>query len=58
MKVGRVGYYLPFALIGSIMITIANGIISTLSPTTSTGKWIGYQIIHGVGRGLGMQMVS
>ncbi|OTB10378.1 hypothetical protein K445DRAFT_70393 [Daldinia sp. EC12] len=54
--VGRVGYYLPFALIGAVMVTIANGILSTLSPTTSTGKWIGYQIIHGVGRGLGMQM--
>ncbi|KAI0104436.1 putative MFS multidrug transporter [Daldinia grandis] len=54
--VGRVGYYLPFALIAAVMVTIANGILSTLSPTTSTGKWIGYQIIHGVGRGLGMQM--
>ncbi|KAF3054874.1 putative HC-toxin efflux carrier TOXA [Daldinia childiae] len=54
--VGRVGYYLPFSLIGAVMVTIANGILSTLSPTTSTGEWIGYQIIHGVGRGLGMQM--
>ncbi|KAI0843905.1 putative MFS multidrug transporter [Daldinia vernicosa] len=54
--VGKVGYYLPFSLIGAAMVTIANGILSTLSPTTSTGEWIGYQIIHGVGRGLGMQM--
>lgn len=28
-----------------------------LAPDTSAGKWIGYQIILGVGRGLGMQMV-
>ena len=39
------------------MIAAANGLLSTLSPGTSTGKWIGYQIILGTGRGLGMQMV-
>ncbi|KAI1642322.1 putative MFS multidrug transporter [Daldinia loculata] len=54
--VGRVGYYLPFSLIAAVMVTIANGILSTLSPTTSIGEWVGYQVIHGVGRGLGMQM--
>ncbi|KAG0650485.1 Efflux pump mlcE [Hyphodiscus hymeniophilus] len=55
--VGRTGYYLPYILIGSIMVAISTGLLSTLSPTTSTGKWIGYQIIGGAGRGLGMQVV-
>ncbi|KAL9107000.1 MAG: hypothetical protein Q9227_008036 [Pyrenula ochraceoflavens] len=54
--VGRLGYYLPWIIVGAVMMAIANGTLSTLSPGTSSGKWIGYQIILGVGRGLGMQM--
>lgn len=38
-------------------MSISNGLISTFSPITSLGKWIGYQIFLGVGRGIGMQMV-
>ncbi|KAL9063634.1 MAG: hypothetical protein Q9157_008152 [Trypethelium eluteriae] len=56
MLVGRLGYYLPFTIMMAIMVAVANGVLSTLSPGTSTGKWIGYQIILGVGRGLGLQM--
>ncbi|KAK8080295.1 MFS multidrug transporter [Apiospora hydei] len=52
---GRVGYYLPFSLIGAILVSISNGLLSTLSPATSTAKWIGYQILGGAGRGIGMQ---
>jgi hypothetical protein len=33
-------------------------LISTLISTSSTGKWVGYQIIAGVGRGLAFQMAS
>ncbi|MCJ1399411.1 hypothetical protein MMC11_002613 [Xylographa trunciseda] len=58
MLVGRIGYYLPFMIISSIMGAIASGLLSTLSPGTSVGKWIGYQILLGVGRGLGFQIVS
>jgi hypothetical protein len=36
-------------------MSIANGLLSTLSPSTSTAKWVGYQILLGVGRGLGTQ---
>ena len=56
--VGKLGYYLPFSVLGALLAAIANGLFSTLSPGTSTGKWVGYQIIGGVGRGLGMQPVS
>lgn len=56
--VGKIGYYLPFSVAGSVLIAIGNGLLSTLSPSTSTGKWIGYQIILGVGRGIGLQMVK
>ncbi|KAH7333047.1 putative MFS multidrug transporter [Rhexocercosporidium sp. MPI-PUGE-AT-0058] len=53
--IGKVGYYLPFIVVGSMLVSISNGLLSTLSPETSTGKWVGYQIIGGIGRGLGMQ---
>ncbi|KAG4032389.1 hypothetical protein MFRU_007g02930 [Monilinia fructicola] len=53
---GKLGYYLPFALIGSALVAIGNGLLATLLPETSTGKWIGYQIISGAGRGLALQI--
>ena len=32
--------------------------MSLFTPRTSMGKWIGYQIIAGVGRGCAFQMVK
>lgn len=57
LAVGRTGYYLPWAVGGTGLTSISFGLLSTLNPTTSLGKWIGYQIIGGVGRGCSMQMV-
>ncbi|RHZ62631.1 hypothetical protein CDV55_106177 [Aspergillus turcosus] len=56
VAVTRMGYYLPFVVASSIITTVGHGMLSTLSPSSSTGKWIGYQIIVGFGRGLGLQM--
>ncbi|KAF1974319.1 putative MFS multidrug transporter [Bimuria novae-zelandiae CBS 107.79] len=53
---GVVGYYIPVALFASMLLSVGSGLISTFQPHTSTGKWIGYQILYGVGRGLGLQM--
>ncbi|KAI7978553.1 hypothetical protein EIK77_001176 [Talaromyces pinophilus] len=44
------------ALASSSISSVALGLLSTLNPTTSAGKWIGYQILLGFSRGLGMQM--
>lgn len=38
------------------MWCISGGLISTFALHTSTGRWIGYQILMGFGRGLGMQI--
>jgi hypothetical protein len=38
------------------MVSIAGGLLSTLKPDSSNGKWIGYQILSGLGRGCGLQM--
>lgn len=41
-----------------VLNAIACGLLSLLSPTTPTSKWVGYQILLGIGRGLGMSVVS
>ncbi|KAF9766434.1 hypothetical protein IL306_001169 [Fusarium sp. DS 682] len=53
--VGRLGYYTPFTMLSSCLMPIGAGLISTFKVDTSTGKWIGYQIILGFGIGLGLQ---
>ena len=55
--VQRLGYYLPFSVAGAVLTAIGSGLISTYTPHTSTGQWIGYQVILGAGRGFIMQMV-
>lgn len=56
--VQKIGYYLPNILTGTSLTTIAYGLYSTLSPVTSVGKWIGYQIIGGAGNGSAAPGVS
>ncbi|KAH1671062.1 hypothetical protein KXV68_004814 [Aspergillus fumigatus] len=52
---GRIGYYLPFAVLGGILNSVGCGLLSTLSPTTPTRDWAGYQALIGFGRGAAMQ---
>ena len=52
------GYYLPWVLLGSAIATIAYGLMSTLSPTTTFGQWFGYLCLYGIGSGLGNSAVS
>ncbi|PQE27250.1 MFS multidrug transporter protein [Rutstroemia sp. NJR-2017a WRK4] len=54
--VNRVGYTIPVALFASVLLSVGCGLFGTFSPSTPVGKWIGYQILYGVGRGLGIQM--
>ncbi|GJC83371.1 efflux pump roqT [Colletotrichum liriopes] len=49
------GYYTPFMLLSSVLMSVGYGLISTFSPETSSAMWIGYQIIAGAGVGVGMQ---
>jgi hypothetical protein len=50
-----VGYYTPFMILGTIMISIGFGLMTKFHPDTSKPVWIGYQIIAGAGVGFGMQ---
>ena len=39
-----------------ILTSIASGLLTTLQTDTGTGKWIGYQILYGVGAGAALQI--
>lgn len=51
----KTGYYTPGMLATPILASVGAGLISTWTPSTSTGQWMGYQILFGAGIGLGMQ---
>ncbi|KAK4167865.1 major facilitator superfamily domain-containing protein [Cladorrhinum sp. PSN259] len=56
LLVSKLGYYLPWSVGAGMLLTVGCGLISTYGPDTSLSKWIGYQAILGMGRGLGMQI--
>jgi hypothetical protein len=51
----RIGYLLPLGLFGNTFASIAAGLMTSLQPNTGIGKWIGYQILGGIGRGVSTQ---
>jgi hypothetical protein len=51
-----VGYYLPFAVASAVILCIGNGLFTTFSVHTAVVAWAGYQVLVGIGRGLGMQI--
>lgn len=50
-----IGYYTPWMILSSIMMSIGVGLMSTWTVGTGHQQWIGYQIIYGFGVGFGMQ---
>ncbi|KAL6915954.1 hypothetical protein ACHAPO_005406 [Fusarium lateritium] len=50
------GRYQPLLIGGAAIATIGAGLLYLLDIDTSTGKWIGYQIVAGVGWGLAFQI--
>ncbi|KAJ7432390.1 ABC transporter [Mycena latifolia] len=53
--VGKFGYYWPFLLCAPLFLAVGSGLLYTLSTGTSSSRIIGYQILAGVGTGMGMQ---
>ncbi len=56
--VTRLGYYTPFMIANSVIMSIGAGLITTWTPDTGSSKWIAYQFVFGFGLGLGMQQAS
>ncbi|KAJ7160168.1 ABC transporter [Mycena filopes] len=53
--VGQWGYYWPFLVGSPVFLAIGSGLLYTLSTTTTASALVGFQILAGVGLGLGMQ---
>ncbi|GMF77469.1 unnamed protein product [Aspergillus oryzae] len=54
--ISMTGYPAPFVISGAAVGTIGCGLLYTFNIGTSTDKWIGYQILAGVGNGFGVQV--
>ena len=50
-----IGYYTPWMIASSILMSVGVGLLSTWNVNTGHQRWIGYQIIYGFGVGFGMQ---
>ncbi|KAH8811527.1 putative efflux pump antibiotic resistance protein [Xylogone sp. PMI_703] len=50
-----IGYYTPVMVIGSVLVAVGAGLITTFKVDTSTAKWAIYQILFGAGAGLAFQ---
>ena len=54
--IGRIGYFQPFLILGSLLATVGAGLIYSLDIGSSVGHYIGYQILFGTGLGIAIQI--
>ncbi|KAF3760414.1 MFS general substrate transporter [Cryphonectria parasitica EP155] len=54
--VQKTGFVIPYSLFSTSVTATATGLFAIFSPTTSTGIWVGLQLLAGVARGCGLQM--
>ncbi|OQE20272.1 hypothetical protein PENFLA_c017G02459 [Penicillium flavigenum] len=46
--INHIGYYTPFMISGSVLMSIGAGFMTIFTPHISEGQWIGYQILWAV----------
>ncbi|GJC93377.1 Major facilitator superfamily transporter [Colletotrichum higginsianum IMI 349063] len=51
----RLGYYTPVMLLGTCILAVGAGLLTTLQVHTGAAKWAGYQVIYGIGMGMSFQ---
>lgn len=51
VTLSKFGYPQPFLLVGGVLTAIGSGLLYTLEVDTGSGKWIGYQLLAGIGIG-------
>ncbi|CAK3779575.1 major facilitator superfamily transporter [Lecanosticta acicola] len=54
--ISKTGISTPLLPIGSAITTVAAGLLYTLDMGTGSGKWIGYQLLAGIGYGISFQV--
>ena len=52
ITIGMIELFDPFLILGTILSTVASGLMMTLQPDSSSSAWIGYQAMAGIGLGL------
>jgi MFS family permease len=55
LLVNILGYYTPLMFIGSTFLTVGSGLCTMFTVGSGNPQWIGYQVIIGIGAGLGFQ---
>ncbi|KAJ7442371.1 major facilitator superfamily domain-containing protein [Mycena galericulata] len=53
--VGQIGYYWHFLVCAPVFLAIGSGLLYTLSTSSSSATIVGFQILVGIGTGMGMQ---
>lgn len=56
IAVTNIGYYTPFMIATSIFMAVGAGLMSTFTVDSGAGAWIGYQILFGIGLGMGADL--
>ncbi|KAH8889467.1 MFS general substrate transporter [Thozetella sp. PMI_491] len=51
----KIGYAIPFAILGAVLATIGTGLFTLFTPNTPTSMWIGFEVLQGLGRGFAVQ---
>lgn len=54
----KLGYYVPSMLLCPAIMAVGEGLLSSMSSTTPSSRWIAYQFLTGFGLGFGMQTVN
>ncbi|KAK3318234.1 major facilitator superfamily domain-containing protein [Apodospora peruviana] len=57
-SVSKLGYYTPFLILCSVIMSIGAGLLMTFKVDTPQPVWIGYQVVFGFGIGLGQQQAG
>lgn len=47
-----IGYYTPLMILGSVLMALGFGFLTTFNPNTGYAAWIGWQVAIGLGGGL------
>ncbi|CAJ2512383.1 Uu.00g053980.m01.CDS01 [Anthostomella pinea] len=54
----RIGYYVPAMILSPSLLAVGQGLMSTLRVGEVSSHWIGYQVVGGLGLGIGMQAAT
>ncbi|EGE77149.2 major facilitator superfamily transporter [Blastomyces dermatitidis ATCC 18188] len=56
VSISLMGYFTPFFYISTVLATVGAALLTTFTTETGSPKWIGYQVIYGLGIGIGFQL--